>query len=99
MTRNQMTQMLAETISVSSAEAGAALEARDWDVLQAARLLQRQAQAKRITAARADRSPRRAGIVRDMVGWFAARHAASAETAVSARTLAPLFLMPSIYGL
>lgn len=57
MTRESMTEMLSETICVTREEARAALEARDWDLLEAGRLLQRQARTKH--AARRDAPPSR----------------------------------------
>ena len=46
MARENMMELLSETICVTQAEAAAALEARDWNVLEAAQLLQQQARAR-----------------------------------------------------
>lgn len=59
MTRDSMTEMLSETICVTTEEATAALEARDWDLLLAAQLLQQQ---KRAVNTARKREPVR--------GWF-----------------------------
>ena len=61
MTRESMTSMLSEALCVSREEATAALEARQWDVPEAARLLQRRARAMKIKAARGCRQDRKAG--------------------------------------
>lgn len=42
MAREKMTELLTESICVTPEEAVAALEAKDWDVLEAAQLLQRE---------------------------------------------------------
>ena len=57
MARDKLTNILSETLCVTAEEAAAALEARDWDVMKAAELLQREQRAKRIDAARTP-SPR-----------------------------------------
>lgn len=59
MTRESMTEMLSETICVTREEARAALEAREWDILEAGRLLQREARARNATRGNAP-APRRA---------------------------------------
>ncbi len=60
MTREKMTEMLSETICVTMEEARDALEAREWNVLDAARLLQlERARAERAEAER-NRTERRA---------------------------------------
>ena len=61
MTRESMTSMLSKTLCVSREEATAALEARQWDVPEAARLLQRRARAMKIKATRDCRRNRKAG--------------------------------------
>ena len=56
MTRDRMTEMLSEAICVTREEARTALEAREWKVLDAARLLeQERARAKKAEAAEACR--------------------------------------------
>lgn len=87
MTRIQMTEMLSETIRVSAKEAGEALEARDWNLMEAAQLLQRRQRAKRAEVARACKS---GSVVRDIIAWFRADSSGVAST-----TLAPLFTMRS----
>ena len=42
MAREKLTELLTESICVTPEEATAALEAKDWDVLEAAQLLQRE---------------------------------------------------------
>ncbi len=54
MAREKLAALLCETIGATAEEAEAALEARDWDVLKAAELLQRQRRMKRVAAARGD---------------------------------------------
>lgn len=98
MTREGMTEMLSETICVTTEEARSALEARDWNVLEAALLLQERARVRRAEAARVSRQGRGGSVVRDLISWFTARHAAPAETVLSASAMAPLFLMPSVYA-
>ena len=61
MAHEKLTKLLCETIRVSETEAAAALEARDWNVMKAAELLQRDQKKKRIRAAQ--KVPDR--------GWFA----------------------------
>ena len=61
MDHGKLTKLLCKTIRVSEAEATAALEARDWNVMKAAELLQRDQKKKRIRAAQ--KVPAR--------GWFA----------------------------
>ena len=46
MAREKMTELLTESICVTPEEAVAALEAKDWDVLEAAQLLQRERRAQ-----------------------------------------------------
>lgn len=57
MARDRMIELVSVNICVSKDEARAALEARNWDVLEAARLLQQQARAKQVIAEKA--APRR----------------------------------------
>ena len=66
MARENMTELLSETICVTQAEAAAALEARDWNVLEAAQLLQQQARARarREREARAPESRSFRGLIR-----------------------------------
>ena len=52
MARERMIELVSESIRVSKAAAEAALEARNWDVLEAAQLLQRQERARKIAAMR-----------------------------------------------
>lgn len=70
MTREKMTSMLSEALCVTREEATAALEARHWDVLDAARLLQRRARAMKIKETRNCRRDRKAGF--SIRGIFAA---------------------------
>lgn len=48
MAREKLTELLTESICVTPEEATAALEARDWDVLEAAQLLQREKRAAKV---------------------------------------------------
>ena len=48
MAREKLTELLTESICVTPEEATAALEARDWDVLEAAQLLQRERRAANV---------------------------------------------------
>lgn len=48
MAREKMIELVSENIRVSRAAAKAALEAQNWDVLQAAQLLQRQERARKV---------------------------------------------------
>ena len=48
MAREKLTELLTESICVTPEEATAALEARDWDVLEAAQLLQRERRAAKV---------------------------------------------------
>ena len=50
MTQARMTEMLSQTICVTMEEAQAALEAKDWNVPEAARLLQREQSRARVAA-------------------------------------------------
>ncbi len=52
MARERMIELVSESICVSREAAQAALEAQNWDVLEAARLLQRQERAKKVEAMR-----------------------------------------------
>ena len=61
MTRESMTAMLSETICVTREEARAALEAREWDLLEAGRLLQREARARHAALRGAPASRRERG--------------------------------------
>lgn len=47
MAREKMIELVSESICVSKAAAKEALEAQNWDVLEAAQLLQRQARAQK----------------------------------------------------
>ena len=66
MTQERMTEMLSETLCATREEAAAALEAREWDLLGAAQLLQQLARMKRAEAARAsdDRGARSGSLKR-----------------------------------
>ena len=48
MAREKLTELLTESICVTPEEATAALEANDWDVLEAAQLLQRERRAAKV---------------------------------------------------
>ena len=50
MARERMIELVSESICVSKAAAKEALEARNWDVLEAAQLLQRQERARKAEA-------------------------------------------------
>ena len=50
MTQARMTEMLSQTLYVTMEEAQAALEARDWNVPEAARFLQREQSRARVAA-------------------------------------------------
>ena len=52
MAKERMIELVSESICVSKAAAKAALEAQNWDVLQAAQLLQRQERARKAEAMR-----------------------------------------------
>jgi NACalpha-BTF3-like transcription factor len=52
MARERMIELVSESICVSKAAAKEALEARNWDVLEAAQLLQRQERARKAEAMR-----------------------------------------------
>ena len=52
MAKERMIELVSESICVRKAAAKAALEARNWDVLQAAQLLQRQERARKVEARR-----------------------------------------------
>ena len=52
MAKERMIELASESICVSKAAAKAALEAQNWDVLQAAQLLQRQERARKVEAMR-----------------------------------------------
>ena len=97
MTRDRMMEMLCENMGATAEEARAALETRNWDLLDAARLLQQRARAKRLEAARASRQSD-GGLLRDVISWFVARRAAPAEIPLRADALTPLFLMSSVYA-
>ena len=62
MARERMIELVSDNICVSRDEARAALEARNWDVLEAARLLQQQARSKRVAAEKGTRGRRFFGI-------------------------------------
>ena len=55
MARERMIELISESICVSKAAAEAALEAQNWDVLEAAQLLQRQERARQAMAMRSRR--------------------------------------------
>ena len=104
MTRERMTEMLSETICVTAEEARAALEASEWKVLDAARLLERRrARARKAERARRDGERTIGRAVRE---WFArvrrdrveARYEDATIPELSASALAPLMLMPSVYA-
>ena len=48
MARERMIELISENICVSKEAARAALEAQNWDVLQAAQLLQRQEHVRKV---------------------------------------------------
>ena len=48
MAKERMIELVSESICVSKTAAKAALEAQNWDVLQAAQLLQRQERARKL---------------------------------------------------
>ena len=50
MTQARMTEMLSQTLCVTMEEAQTALEARDWNVREAARFLQREQSRARVAA-------------------------------------------------
>lgn len=52
MARDKMIELVSECICVSKAAAEAALKAQNWDVLQAAQLLQRQERVRKIAGMR-----------------------------------------------
>jgi len=52
MARERMIELVSESICVSRESAKAALEAQNWDVLEAALLLQRQARTQKVQAMR-----------------------------------------------
>lgn len=52
MARERMIELVSENICVSRAVAREALEAQNWNVLEAARLLQRQERARKVEAMR-----------------------------------------------
>jgi len=58
MARERMIELVSESIRVSKAAAKAALEAQNWDVLQAAQLLQRQERARKVEVMRSRRKNR-----------------------------------------
>ena len=58
MAREKMIELLSENICVSKAVAMEALEARNWNVLEAALLLQRQERARQLEAMRRRRDNR-----------------------------------------
>ena len=69
MTRERMTELVSETICATREEARRALEATGWDVLAAARLLQRQA--RQAVAAQKDGAVVSGGFLRRLAGRFA----------------------------
>ena len=106
MTQARMTEILSETIRVTSEEARAALEASKWSLPDAALLLQKaRARARRAEAAQACRegdarklvdAVRRviAGIRRSSLQ---ARRSTPVMAELSAATLVPLMVAPSGY--
>ena len=48
MAREKMIELISESICVSKSAAKEALEAKNWDVLEAAQLLQRQERARKV---------------------------------------------------
>lgn len=50
MAREKMIELISESICVSKSAAKEALEAKNWDVLEAAQLLQRQERARKVKA-------------------------------------------------
>ena len=103
MTREKMTEMLSETISVTREEAQAALEAREWNILDAGQLLLERARAGKAEAAADDRPAglmqfvraTRSRIARDRAE---ARGDDAAGMEMTAAVLAPLMLMPAVYA-
>lgn len=58
MARERMIELVSESICVSKAAAKEALEAQNWDVLEAAQLLQRQQRARKVETMRSRRGNR-----------------------------------------
>jgi len=58
MAKERMIELVSESICVSKAAAKAALEAQNWDVLQAALLLQRQERARKVGVMRSQHEKR-----------------------------------------
>ena len=106
MTRDMMTEMLSETICVNTEQARAALEASDWDLLTAGRrLLQAQEDMARLSESVPTCLPDGGRTFAEAVRSLIARAGRSRFTAqrddlpeLTAATLAPLMLMPSVYA-
>ena len=104
MTRERMTEMLSETICVTREEARAALEAREWSLLDAGQLLLRErARAGKAEAAADDRPAGLKGIAAAVRSWIARSRANALEDnapgmEMTAAVLAPLMLMPGVYA-
>ena len=106
MTRDKMTQILSETMRVSTEKAAAALEAREWNLLDAAqRLQQESARNDRIEGAQVQPGgwERLAGILREWLARvdrsrFDPRRSDADMPGLTAAALAPLMLMPSVYA-
>ena len=106
MTREKMTQMLSETICVTTEEAQAALEASEWRLLDAAKLAQRaRSRAAKAEAEQARRARETSfgDAVRGLVARFIrARDGESPKSASMSElqpdVLAPLMLMPAVYA-
>lgn len=106
MTQEKMTAMLSETISVTAGEAREALEARGWNLLEAALLLQARARARRAETAEASRRKREgtlSGALRALAARFSraraeARNEITAMSQLPARVIAPLMILPSGYA-
>ena len=101
-----MTAMLSETISVTAEQAREALEARGWNLLEAALLLQARERARRAeayTAIRRGREGKLINALRALAARFgrvntAAHGEVTAMTQLPARVIAPLMLLPSGYA-
>ena len=104
MTQEKMTAMLSETISVTAEEARAALEARGWNLLEAALLLQARERARRVEANMARRREGRpSSALRALANRFGRANAeahseVTAMTELPARVIAPLMILPSGYA-
>ena len=100
MTRDKMTEILSETICVTREEARAALEAKDWKLLDAAQLLQQEdarAEAARAGQAGGDSGWRRIGnAVRGLFARVARRRSEDPAPELPAMMLVPILLSPSV---